>query len=482
MRREYREHQYKSRGLCDDSLQPVGLMATTGNRRKNREPYPDRGFKTRGEKHGVALLLFVLPLLHLACSSVAPLDCFTNDDCAGAHACVEGRCVSDPDECEVLGLFEAVAETAPKHATKVTHMQVALDDDGRAHYCYYGYDGETPVSYYGKQVEEESFEEEPLVIEGEPVLCGGIALSEEGTPFILSKSPGAVMFRIAGWDDKKKKEVDVSWEHLELTGLTGPGARAALYGDDTVISLTKDGENGMYAALSLGFQVAMQPLYVAHIDKKEGIEVLVNGWKEKEDPTVVGYAPQVMMAEKEPYMVVGRLFQSAVWLSGLDLEITADVEGTHPRAAPGKKNSAWMVYLGYNRNLVLSQVKEGKIEEAGALAAVSVDLSAGGRIPWDLTVDREDVAHVLYEDKAQGSGALVYKAGDKDNLTGPEQIVTTALSRELSGNGLFDITCDLCGRPTVALIEDSRGEATKEPPLPGTGKEYRPRLRVLRWI
>jgi hypothetical protein len=193
----------------------------------------------------------------------------------------------------------------------------------------------------------------------------------------------------------------------------------------------------------------------------------------------VGYAPQVMMAGDTPYIVVGRMFQSAIWLSDLDLEITADVEGSRPRAAEGKNGTSWVVYMNHNRNLVLGRISDGGIEERDELATVAQDFSVNGRVPWDLAMDEGEVAHLVFEDSAQGRQGLVYKTGGK---TGQEQIITERLSRELHGNGLYDITADLCGRSTVAMIEDPKDDAAEESPLLITYEEYRPVLRVIRWI
>ncbi len=404
-------------------------------------------------KYGLLLTL----LLTTACAQKAPTDCFSNADCAESDACVDSRCISEPIDCEVLGVFDEKAEIVPQHATLVTQMSVTLDDRGLVHYCYSGFDDETPIAYYGRQLNgPELAEEEALTIEENPVSCGGIAIAEDGTPFILARSPGAVMYRVETPSEDEKATPEVSWESLELTRLQSSGAKAALRGDDTVVSLTRDDKNGIFLGLSLGYQVAFQPLYIAHVTKKDGLEVLVNGWEEDDDPSVVGFAPQVMMLGDTPYMIVGRMFQSSVWLSDLELEIAADVEGAYPIAGKGRDDTVWSLYSDHNDNLVVSKVQDKEFVEVGKLAQIDTDFNLNGRLPWDLSIDRNEVAHVLFSDVAQGANALVYQNSDANGLLGTEQIVTTSLTREIPGNFLYDINTDMCGRPTIAVVENSQ--------------------------
>jgi hypothetical protein len=64
----------------------------------------------------VLAALVSITLLASACSAKAPIECFTNADCADTHACVDGQCISDVSECETLGVFEEVT-----YASKISH-------------------------------------------------------------------------------------------------------------------------------------------------------------------------------------------------------------------------------------------------------------------------------------------------------------------------------------------------------------------------
>ena len=83
-----------------------------------------------------------------------------------------------------------------QNASIVDEFSVTFDRHGAVHYCYTGGDGVNRGSYYGYQTDHDNFVEEPLKHENTIIHCGGIIVTQDGTPFILSKSPPVVMLKI----------------------------------------------------------------------------------------------------------------------------------------------------------------------------------------------------------------------------------------------------------------------------------------------
>ena len=369
-------------------------------------------------------------------------------------SCAESNTDSAASEtCEAIGVFETVAETAPAHVDELVEFHVTFDTEGRVHYCYFGYDGDEAVSYYGKDTGDYFFKEERVLLEESPVVCGGLAVARDGTPYLLSKQPASMVLKTDG-----------AWTGVELDGLSASGAASALRGEDTVVSLSRAGKDGVFLSMSLGFQTANQPMYGAKITP-DGLTLLFNGYVEDENPTIVGYGPQLLETYDDVRLIVGRVFQFSVVLADADLEILSETAGRYPRAAANEDGEARALYLNQNNELLVNTFEDAELVSLGKLGTVSPGEHAPGHLPWELTVDDEGTTHVLFEDASQGENALLYQKMDADGNTELPRVISNTLVSELPGNGHYAITLDSCGLPVAAIVAMSDETAAARPRL-----------------
>ncbi|MDJ0765365.1 MAG: hypothetical protein QNJ97_20460 [Myxococcota bacterium] len=238
---------------------------------------------------GCVVLALILLLTLTACDDdTSDLTCMANADCGEGSACVAGTCIDDPSDCERIGALVDITQAVPQHADHIHEMHLTLDSRGAVHYCYWGTSQGTYVSYYGRQLTATSFKEEPLATtEANLHWCGGLTVTPDGTPFVLSRAPAAVVFK-----------QDNAWQSISIQELTTQEASGALKGEDTVVSMTWDGQAGIYVSLSLGFEVGSQPIFLARVNPT-GIQVLLNGWSETGDYTATGFAPQFFLGGQD---------------------------------------------------------------------------------------------------------------------------------------------------------------------------------------
>ena len=158
------------------------------------------------------------------------------------------------------------------------------------------------VSYYIKQTTWDTFEEIEIRVAGEEsISCGGITVTPQGVPYLLSRDPPAVVYY--GEDD--------TWVAVELQGLTSDEARGALRGRNTVIHLTPDRRDGIFLGLSLGFELGSQPLFLAKIADGK-LNVLQNGWSDDNAYKAVGHAPQFLVYGDTFKTIIGRNFPGLI--------------------------------------------------------------------------------------------------------------------------------------------------------------------------
>ncbi len=396
---------------------------------------------------GRGLLVLGLSLL-LSCSYTQGDDngasCRANADCTGASACVDGTCTDDEAKCASIGAFADITEKT--FDGQIDEMHVAVDPGGAVHYCYLGSNG----VFYGRQTDANAFEEKELVADGKQVRCGAVTVGSDGRGIVFSRAPGAVLF-----------EEDSGWKAIELEGLELSEAGAALINEMTLIALTPDDNGGVYVALSLGFELQSQPVYIAHATR-EGIDVLVNGWSEDGAYSATGHAPQVVNIDGPeewgtPLVLMGELTgQFNVELTNASLSTIDQLEGWLPRAAVGPDGVGYALYLDRQYTLRLARI-DADLESASVFEALAIlgelDFDeATGQIPWDLAVDETGAAHVLYEDVTQGQGAVLYLRVNPDgSQTAP--ILIAADLADLPGMQRYALATDICGRATVAAVE-----------------------------
>jgi hypothetical protein len=382
----------------------------------------------------------------VACQDEPDEPCRANVDCPGLGACVLGECVTDPEDCERIGAMVDVTEIRPFFAAKVKELHVHLAADGAVHYCYYGEDASgSVIAYYGRQTAWNNTVEVPLATSGgSPARCGAIATTPDGGVAVLSRSPGAVLFGNASG----------GFGGPTLDGLQGIEAQGALAGDRTSISLRADAQGGVLVGLSLGYQIESQPIYLARATA-EGLEVLVNGWKESGTATWIGHAPQLW----DPgwggaAAVMGRVLAFRVVLVDQDMSGIDTVEGVHPRLAVSGSGTARVAYLDRNWGLWIDEIQDGAFQERAFVGEIGLDESNDAQLPWDLVIDDEGRDHLLYEDATQGLGALVYRVIEASGEVGEPAMLTVGLAGDLPGGQLYSQAPDICGRVTVATVED----------------------------
>ncbi|MCP4605906.1 MAG: hypothetical protein GY847_36240 [Proteobacteria bacterium] len=392
-----------------------------------------------------------LVLVLISCSKENGDSCLANVDCGAGSACVEGRCIDDAADCIAIGAFAEVAEVSPEHADQVHEIHVAVDSAGALRYCYYGQSVDRPVSYYGRQVSAEGFEEIAIMVDGNPASCGAITVDADGGAIVFSRDPSAILFEEEG-----------TWTAVSLEGLQLSEAKAALVNDKTLISLTSDKKDGVYISLSLGFEIRNQPVYLAHATR-DGIEILLNGWSDHGVYTATGHAPQIIDLDgtedlEGPLVLLGELGGGfSVQLTTSSLSVAAEVEGGLPRAAIGPDGRGYALYIDRQYALRLDAIsaKQGfanTFEELAVLGEIGFDES-DGQLPWDMSVDQDGAAHVLYEDKTQGNGVVLYRRVNADGTMTEPLVVETELVTNLPGMQRYALSADICGRATVVTME-----------------------------
>ncbi len=400
-----------------------------------------------------ARALFVLVLLLLSCASSPSndnIDCHAAVDCAEISACVDGACIDDASQCSSLGVFVDIFEARPQNADKVDELHVTLDDTGAVHYCYHGTKNNQPVSYYGYQTAWNAFSEQQLKIgEWDAVRCGALTVTPEGVPYFLLREPAGVVY----------PDENGAFVFVELRDLTGLEPSGALKGSRTLISLTPDDEGGVYLALSLGFELGSQPIYLARVKPDGSLQTLVNGWSDSGEYSATGHAPQFVLTGAGAEMIMGRLLSFKVLKADTNLEITAEQEGAYPRAAIDPSGDPFVAYMDHNKYLHLDRIVGNEFQPFTRVGKVEIPENDEGQIPWELTFDSEGKAHLLIEDATQGAGKLTYRTVDTGGNVSAQEILTESLTAGLPGMQRYTIGTDLCGRPIVAAISDIATDA-----------------------
>ncbi|MFO8074426.1 MAG: hypothetical protein R6V85_21400 [Polyangia bacterium] len=395
------------------------------------------------------LLGVVLPIT--ACVDKPEGPCHANVDCPGLEACVLGECVADPAKCERSGAVADISTLIPLHTAEIYEMHVHVADDGAVHYCYYGEDiGGAAIAYYGRQTGWDSVVEERLETpSGSPARCGALAITSSGVVAVLSRSPAAVLFRSPAG----------GFSGPELDGLLSNEALGALASDRTVISLRADELGGVLVGLSLGYQLESQPVYLARATPG-AIDVLINGWSESGAATHTGHAPQVWEGASASGIsaVLGKVLSFEVVLADRNLSEIDAVEGLHPRVALDASGAARVVHLDHNYGLWIDEIEDGAFVERAFVGEVGLDESGDGQLPWSLAIDSDGRDHLLYEDPTQGAGALVYRVVGAQGEVGDPMIVSSSLAGDLPGMQLYAHGIDICGRATLAVVEDDEQE------------------------
>jgi len=431
---------------------------------------------------------FIAPmaaLFLLACSDrdAADFVCHANVDCEIGEACVLGECIDDKGECQVSGAFEEVVTIQPKNAQEIFEMHVTVDSGGATHYCYFAEVKEAPVGFYGVQTAWDTFEETPLAMpDGAAARCGAIEVDREGRVFVLVRNHSAILV--------KEPDAD-KWKGIDLNGIQGVEGSGALLSKRSLISLTPDSQGGAYLGLSLGYQLEAQPVYLAHI-AGNALEILVNGWSEVGDYTATGHAPQFLVEPMsgdrssntdsiipptggeqrggdaadippsrgeqrgvEPRVLLGQVTPFKVQVADESLNIQKQVSGLYPRGASTPWGSSVVAYMNHNYELVLKSLVDGDFWGLATIGEVGIDESGDGQVPWDLVVDTDGLTHLLYEDRDQAAGMLIHRKVRSKNDTGQPRMVTTSLATDLPGMQRYAMGTDICGRATVAVVEEA---------------------------
>jgi hypothetical protein len=370
-------------------------------------------------------------------------ECHANVDCGAASACVDNVCIEDKGNCETAGGFLTVAELEPQNADEIEKMHVVLDDDHALHYCYHGKKDNGQVSFYGRQVDFETVEEEPISLDGKVIECGGIGVSKRGTVFLFSKNTTGALY--------KKND---AWEHVDLAGLTSLEARGAVYSQHTVASFSADRSGGVFLSLSIGYAVDYQPLYIAKINENGVLEVIVNSWSETGEPTVTGYAPVLVPRENNEITIVyyDKAFSEVVFT---DSDFTRKIffHGDYPGTAARSLDEIHVVALDQNHNMQLYEYNRDGLTNIGVLGKMDF---YRGQLPWKIFVDSVGQTHLLFEDKNEGINTLSYNYLNKSGIAGFEQVVSNNVFGGSSGTQRYDLTSDICLRPQFAVVEGDR--------------------------
>ncbi|MBN2344082.1 MAG: hypothetical protein JXX29_03305 [Deltaproteobacteria bacterium] len=386
-------------------------------------------------------------------------ECKGNVDC-GLGACVLGECVVEPAECQTLGTFVDGSVHPFSAVDYLEEVHVLVDDEGAAHYCYSGYKDNVLETRYGKQTSFDEFEEINLKVPGEEqVKCGAIALSSEGVPYVLSRSLPAFVYYENG-----------QWYRRQLDSLQEREGKGAVASSQTVIHLSPDTDGGMFVSMSLGFDLGSQPIYIAHI-LNGTVEELVNGWVEEGTGTVLGYAPQVIgdSVEDARYLAADDNSYNMQWMN-LDGTGAVIKEGFYPKLAQGTQGYKAVAYVDRNWFLKVDSLSTG-FTDVATVDQIDLSIDLDGQIPWDVAQDVRGRTHLIYENTNQGYGRLSYRRVNATGVVSDVLMVSDALVQGLPGMQRYALNTDVCGRPTVALIEyesevnDITGESTDYPVL-----------------
>jgi len=376
--------------------------------------------------------------------------CRANVDCSGTEACVQGECIYDPNDCEVVGAFGKVTQIMPQNAKNIIEIHTVIDETGAVHYCYFG-QSETGdhVAYWGRQTAWNTFVETAIIDEkGRSGDCGALVISSEGQPFILARNLHAVLFKTG----------QGAWSAAALEGLSGAEAKGALSSARVVISMSSDESGGVYLGMSLGFELYNQAVYLAHVTQGS-LKLILNGWQESKEHTAVGYAPQWLPAVKDtdsPSLLIGYPKSNTISFADADLISLMSVEGLYHRLVVGAGGEAFVLYLGNNFQLRLDRVKNDELEAFASLGAVQMSQSADGQIPWAAAVDVNGATHLLIEDQSMGGQALLFKEVSKEGKTTEGRLVSDSLETELPGMQRYALGTDLCGRATIVIVESDQ--------------------------
>ncbi len=386
--------------------------------------------------------------------------CYANVDCSGISACVDGQCIADVAQCNTYGAFMDITElplpfetgeqgeqdtdtAVDPGAPRLLEAHAVVDAGGAVHLCTYSQEQGRFVGRYIWQTGWGRFDQEEVVTAlNDPVRCGGLALATDGTAYLVSRTPPAVLTRTAPG----------SWTTAALAGLEGVEAQGAVAGDRTLITLTPDNQGGVYVGLSLGFELEAQPIYLAHVAGST-LNVLVNGWSELGHYTATGHAPQFLLQQNGVQVMLGSVRDFDIQLTDTALNVSTQFEGLYPRAVVDGQGRVLAAYLNRNFELHLNRVEGGIYTPFTNLGEVGLDESSEGQLPWDMAVDAAGTIHLLIEDNALGVGALMYRQVTTDGVASDARAVTCELADSLPGMQKYAMRTDICGRATIAMLE-----------------------------
>lgn len=387
-----------------------------------------------------------------ACVGEGTGRCRANVDCSEGAACVAGECTTDSAECTDVGAFADVwAGPLPgAESAIVFEAHAAVDAQGAVHLCWSGQDGSgAAVSVYAEQTAWNVFESSSLALgDGTLLNCGAIAVGADGTPFVLSRSPAA----IASYGSS-------GWVAAPLAGLEGPEAAGAISSANAMITLTPDGGGGAYVAISIGFLVSNQAVYLAHYLGTE-LEVIVNGWAESGAHTSVGHGPQFIVVTTDATRVLrGNVGASVIELTDATFNLFDTVDGYYARSAASPDlTAARTAYFDKNFILRVADIANDEFTLVGDLGALLVDDTGDGIVPWEIAVDNAATTHLLVLDLSQGPNALVYRTLDAAGAASAPIIISMSFAADLPGTQRYALGTDLCGRATIVIVE-ADGEA-----------------------
>ena len=395
------------------------------------------------------LLCFFTVMLCTNCHNNSADECLSSVDCELNSICVNEMCVTGDQKCETLGVFEEVTRTSPQNATSVEQFHVILDNKNAVHYCYSGLNNNgDKVAFYGEQITTEDFVEEPLEIDGVPIVCGGLTIAAGGIPYVLSKYDASILY--------KNEE---AWVQTPLAGMQTKESKSALRSNTTFVSVSNASKGGVYVAISSGYQTVSQPLYIAEIVEKE-VNILLNGWDDGNASAFIGYAPQVIEIEDTLNFVAARSLQNDIVLLNDNLEFMSTVIGRNPKVAYKNASLSRIVYQTQNGELMVVEIDETGYAEIANLGEVDLAKQVHGQIPLDAIVDKKGGTHILFEvDNSKGEyGLLVYQRVSPKGKPGASQIVPGSLDTNITGNQRYDVGLDICRRPVIAMITSECAE------------------------
>lgn len=373
----------------------------------------------------------------------------SNLDCEAGAVLVNGRCISDESECRILGALVPVSEVVPHHTQNIQSMNITMDRaTGAVHYCYFGFaDGEF-FSFYGKQQGSRKYQEDPILLDGEPVLCGAIEIAADGTPFLISLDRAKIVY----------KNGNGNWKGSDIPLDGNDKAKKAVAHRNSVISLVSHGASGMSLAMSLGADITKQALYVSDITDPENPNVLVNGWLDDgEHCEIVGYSPTMLMGEGDArWISYSKPDGFTVHLSDADLENELSTEGGCHKAKLGPEGDVFLLYVDNSRTLRFDKFGQDSIHKIASLKTFDGSLSLKRPQIGNFEFDKSGNAKIVYYDETSGKGTVVYKMISYDGEVSSPQIVTTNLwQRDRRGTQDHALSVDMCGRARIAVIEET---------------------------